>query len=119
MINYCGVEFKNPMVIASSPLTSKIDRLIEAEKAGAAAVSTKLTFIKQPFYGKLRMHTYLNNGSIICYDRRNDIEESLKLVDEAKKKTSLKLFTNITNDAQDMDGWAYLAKKHEEAGADI
>jgi dihydroorotate dehydrogenase/Pyruvate/2-oxoacid:ferredoxin oxidoreductase delta subunit len=119
MINYCGVEFKNPMVIASSPLTSKIDRLIEAEKAGAAAVSTKLTFIKQPFYGKLRMHTYLNNGSIICYDRRNDIEESLKLVDEAKKKTSLKLFANITNDAQDMDGWAYLAKKHEEAGADI
>jgi len=119
MINYCGVEFKNPMVVASSPLTSKIQRLIEAEKAGAAAVSTKLAFIKQPFYGKLRMHTYLNNGSIICYDRRNDIEESLKLVDEAKKRTSLKIFTNITHDAQDMDGWAYLAKKHEEAGADL
>ncbi|HOJ10430.1 MAG TPA: 4Fe-4S binding protein [Clostridiales bacterium] len=119
MINYCNVKFKNPMVIASSPLTSNIDRLIEAEKAGAAAVSTKLTFIKQPFYGKLRMHTYLNNGSIICYDRRNDIDESLKLIDEAKKRTSLKLFANITHDGMDMDGWTLLAKKHEEAGADI
>lgn len=119
MIQYCGVEFKNPMVIASSPLTSGIGRLIEAEKAGAAAVSTKLTFIKQPFYGKLRMHTYLNNGSIICYDRRNDIDESLKLIDEAKKKTSLKLFANITHDSTDMDGWILLAKKHEEAGVDL
>lgn len=119
MINYCGVEFKNPMVIASSPLTSKIEFLMEAEKAGAAGVSTKLTFIKQPFYGKLRMHTYLNNGSIICYDRRHDIDESLKLIDEAKKKTSLKLFANITNDAKDEEGWVYLAKKHEEAGVDL
>lgn len=119
MINFCGVEFKNPMVIASSPLTSKIEHLIEAEKAGAAAVSTKLAFIKQPFYGKLRMHTYLKNGSIICYDRRHDMDESLKLVDEARKKTSLKIFTNITHDATDMDGWILLAKKHEEAGADL
>lgn len=119
MIDFCGVDFINPMVIASSPLTSKIEWLIEAEKAGAAAVSTKLAFIKQPFYGKLRMHTYIDNASIICYDRRLDIEESLKMVDEAKKRTSLKIFTNITHDAQDMDGWALLARKHEEAGADL
>ncbi|MGI6561489.1 MAG: 4Fe-4S binding protein [Clostridia bacterium] len=119
MIQYCGVSFKNPMVIASSPLTSTIDRLIEAEKAGAAGVSTKLAFIKQPFYGKLRMHTYLKNGSIICYDRRHDMEESLKLIDEAKKRTSLKLFANITHDGTDPDGWSLLARKHEEAGADL
>jgi dihydropyrimidine dehydrogenase (NAD+) subunit PreA len=119
MLKFCGVDFKNPMVIASSPLTSKIEWLIAADKAGAAAASTKLTFIKQPFYGKLRMHTYLNNGSIICYDRRKDMDESLKLIDEAKKKTNLKLFANITNDGQDMEGWALLARKHEEAGVDF
>ncbi len=119
MIQYCGVDFKNPMVIASSPLTSKIEHLVDAEKAGAAAVSTKLTFIKQPFYGKLRMHTYLKNGSIICYDRRNDLDESLKLIDEAKKRTSLKLFANITHDGTDLDGWRLLAQKHEEAGVDL
>lgn len=119
MLEFCGLNFKNPMVIASSPLTSKIEWLIEAEKHGAAAVSTKLAFIKQPFYGKLRMHTYKRNSSIICYDRRKDMEESLRLVEEGKKKTDLKLFANITNDGYDLDGWAYLAKKHEEAGADL
>jgi dihydropyrimidine dehydrogenase (NAD+) subunit PreA len=119
MINFCGVELKNPMVIASSPLTSRVKWLIEAEKRGAAAASTKLTFIKQPFYGKLRMHTYLNNGSIICYDRRKDMEESLRLIDETKKKSEIKLFANITHDGEDMDGWALLAKKHEEVGADF
>ncbi len=118
-MKYCGVDFKNPMVIASSPLTSKIEMLKAAEKAGAAAVSTKLTFIKQPFYGKLRMHTYPKNASIICYDRRLDVEESMKLYDQAKKETKLKLFANITNDGDDLEGWAYLAKRHEEAGADL
>lgn len=119
MIKFCGIEFKNPFVVASSPLTSKIEWLVEADRKGAAAVSTKLAFIRQPFYGKLRMHTYPNNGSIICYDRRLDLDESLRLVDEGKKRTGLKLFANITNDSGDLDGWALLAQKHEEAGADM
>ena len=119
MLEFCGVNFKNPMVIASSPLTSEVKWLIEAEKHGAAAASTKLAFIRQPFYGKLRMHTYKNNASIICYDRRKDMEESLRLMEEGKKKTNLVLFANITNDGRDLDGWSLLAKKHEEAGADF
>ena len=119
MIDYAGVKLKNPMVIASSPLTSKLKWLIEADKAGAAAVSTKLTFIKQPFYGKLRMHTSTKTGSLICYDRRLDLHEGLKLVEDAKAKTDLVIFANITHDNEDMEGWSTLAKEHEKAGADI
>ena len=66
MINFCGIQMKNPVVIASSPLTSKLKYLVAADQAGAAAVSTKLTFIRQPFYGKLRMHTSDRLGSLIC-----------------------------------------------------
>ncbi|SFP82512.1 4Fe-4S binding protein [Caldicoprobacter faecalis] len=119
MLEFAGIKFKNPVVIASSPLTSKIKWLIEAEKHGAAAVSTKLTFIKQPFYGKLRMHNNIKLSSIVCYDRRLDLEEGLRLVEEAKKKTNLIIFSNITHDNEDMDGWALLAKEFENAGADI
>ncbi len=113
------MKFKNPLVIAPSPLTSKVKWLIEADKRGAAAASTKLTFIQQPFYGKLRMHTSPRIASLICYDRRLDIQEGLRLVDEAKSKTSLVIFANITHDNEDMDGWAFLASEHEQAGADI
>lgn len=119
MIDYAGVKFKNPLVIASSPLTSKLKWLMEADKQGVAAVSTKLTFIRQPFYGKLRMYTNPKIASLVCYDRRLDIQEGLRLVDGAKKKTNLVIFANITHDCNDLDGWALLGKEHEKAGADI
>ena len=119
MIEFAGVKFKNPFVVASSPLTARLEVLQEADRAGAAAASTKLTFIKQPFYGKLRMYNDPRVGSIVCHDRRLDMEEGVRLVEEAKKTTSLVLFTNITHDAEDLDGWAALAKAMENAGADL
>ncbi len=119
MIEFAGVKFKNPFVVASSPLTSTIEVLEGADRAGAAAASTKLTFIKQPFYGKLRMYNDPRVGSIVCHDRRLDLEEAERLVDLAKKRTSLVILTNITHDAGDLDGWARLAKAMENAGADL
>jgi len=53
MIKYTGIEFKNPFIVASSPLTRSIYLLKEADEAGAAGVSIKLTFIKQPFLRKI------------------------------------------------------------------
>jgi dihydropyrimidine dehydrogenase (NAD+) subunit PreA len=119
MIDFAGVKFKNPFVVASSPLTSNLEVLKAADRAGAAAASTKLTFIKQPFYGKLRMYNDPKVGSIVCHDRRLDLDEAQRLVEDAKKQTSLLLFTNITHDGQDLDGWSWLAKAMEDAGADL
>jgi dihydroorotate dehydrogenase/NAD-dependent dihydropyrimidine dehydrogenase PreA subunit len=119
VIEFAGVELKNPFVVASSPLTATIDVLREADRAGAAAASTKLTFIKQPFYGRLRMYNDPRVGSIVCHDRRLDMHEGVRLVEQAKKETSLVLFTNITHDPEDLEGWATLAKGLEEAGADL
>jgi dihydroorotate dehydrogenase subfamily 1 len=118
VIEYAGIRLKNPLVIASSPLTSRIEVLKAADDAGAAAVSTKLTFIKQPWYGKLRMYNDPKVGSIVCHDRRLDMDEAVRLIEEAKKKTSLVIFTNITHDADDPAGWTTLAKAMENAGAD-
>lgn len=118
-MKYAGVEFNNPIVVASSPLTSKLKWLIEAEKHGAAAVSTKLTFVRQPFYGKLRMSSRHRQYSLICYDRRLDMDEGFRLVEEAKENTKLVVFANLTHDNEDMDGWAMLAKGFENSGADI
>ena len=118
MIEYAGLKLKNPFVVASSPLTAKAHLLKRAEECGAAAASAKLTFIKQPFYGELRMYNEPREGSIVCHDRRLDLEEGQRLISEARKVTKdLVLFSNITHSSQDLDGWAYLAKAMEEAGA--
>ncbi len=119
MLTFAGVKFKNPLVVASSPLTAKPELLKMAEEAGAAGVSTKLTFIKQPFYGELRMYNDPRVGSIVCHDRRLDLEEGARLVEEAKESTSLVIFSNITYEGEDLGGWARLAKAMEEAGADL
>lgn len=120
MITFAGLTFKNPYVVASSPLTARVKWLRAAADAGAAAVSTKLTFLKQPFYGKLRMYNDPTVGSIVCHDRRLDLEEGVRLVEEGKRYTGdLIYFCNITHDAEDLDGWVRIAKALEGAGADI
>jgi dihydroorotate dehydrogenase subfamily 1 len=118
MIKFAGLNLRNPFVVASSPLTAKPQLLQKAEEFGAAAASVKLTFIKQPFLGKCRMYNNPKEGSIVCHDRRLDLEEGQRVISEARKLTKdLILFSNITHAAEDLDGWAYLAKTMQDAGA--
>ncbi len=120
MIEYCGVKFRNPFVVASSPLTVKPFLMKQAWDNGAAAASTKMTLIKQRFYKKLRMYHDVKNGSIICADRRLDIEEGIRLIEESKKAApDLVLFANITHEGADLESWGVLAKAMEDAGADL
>lgn len=118
MIEYAGLKLKNPIVIASSPLTAKVHLMKLCEQSGAAGASAKLTFIKQPFYGSLRMYNDVREGSIVCHDRRLDMQEGQALISETRKVTrDLVVFANITHAAEDLDGWALLARKMQEAGA--
>lgn len=120
MIEFAGIQFRNPFVVASSPLTAKPHLLKRAWDNGAAAASTKLTLIKQPFYKKCRMYHDPKVGSIVCVDRRMDLEEGYRLIQEGKEVApELVLFSNITHEGADIDSWGYLAAKMEEAGADI
>jgi dihydropyrimidine dehydrogenase (NAD+) subunit PreA len=120
VIDFAGVKFRNPFVVASSPLTVKPFLLKRAYDFGAAAASTKLTFIKQPFYQSLRMYHDAKEGSIVCVDRRLDLEEGVRLIEEAKKLApDLVLFSNITHPGTDLEQWGVLAKAMEDAGADI
>lgn len=117
-VEYAGIKLKNPFVVASGPPGATVERLARAEDGGAAAVSVKLTFVKQPFYGRLRMYSKPGDASIVCHDRRLDMEEGFELVRQGKERTELKLFANITHPAEDLDGWVTLARGYEQAGAD-
>jgi dihydroorotate dehydrogenase subfamily 1 len=120
MIEFAGYTFKNPFVVASSPLTVKPELLKKAEEFGAAAVSTKLTFLKQPFYGTLRMYHNLQEGSIVCHDRRLDMQEGVALIEKGRRITrDLIIFANMTHAGSDLEGWAELGRALENAGAHI
>ena len=120
MIEYAGIRFRNPFIVASSPLTVKPFLLKKAWDFGAAGASTKLTLVKQRFYKKLRMYHDPKVGSIICSDRRLDLEEGVRLIEETKKLVpDLVLFANITHEGEDLESWALLARSLENAGADL
>ncbi|MCR5731781.1 MAG: dihydroorotate oxidase, partial [Sphaerochaetaceae bacterium] len=44
---YMGLTLKNPIVVASGPLTASIENLVKCEKAGAGAVVLKSIFEEQ------------------------------------------------------------------------
>jgi len=114
-----GVELKNPIIIASSPLTATVYRLKKAAEHGAAAASTKLAFIKQPFEGRLQLYSEPGHCLIVPIDKRLNIDEAVRLIKQAKRETDLVLLANTTHAAGDLEGWKRLATTLEEAGSDM
>jgi len=118
-VNFAGLELKNPFVVASSELTNTVEKIKLAEKYGASAVSTKLCFLKIPFYAKPYHIVERRAGFFSPSGDRLSVEQAQKLIDGAKRETNLAIIANMMGPGGDLEGWATLAKKLEEAGADM
>jgi dihydroorotate dehydrogenase/NAD-dependent dihydropyrimidine dehydrogenase PreA subunit len=119
VINYAGIEFKNPFVVASGPASATIDQVKMAEDCNAAGVSVKLTFSKVPFKSKLRTYSVPGEVMVMPIDRRLEEDEGLELVRRAREETSVIIFANMSDPGTDIDKWCDLARKFEQAGAHI
>ncbi len=117
-VNVGGLKLKNPVIIASGPLTAKIERLKKAEENGAAAVSLKHSLLKQQFISKPRWYVEKNVGIVVSGDPRLNVEEAQDLIQKAKEETELKVIVNMSALPTDIATWGQLAKAFEEAGAD-
>lgn len=112
------LELKNPIMIASSPLTARIDLLEQADENGAAAVCIKHTMLKQRFKAKPRWYYNPDIGVVVSGDPRLEHEVAAELVRQAKEKTSLKVIPNMSGSPGDAESWGTVAKMMEQAGAD-
>lgn len=117
-MKYSGLELKNPIVIASGPVTAKIEQLKEAEKFGAAAVSLKQVMTKQTFRGNLRTYSIPEEVMVFPIDKRLDVAEGLELTRLAKEQTSLVTMVNLSSQEADIEEYGRLAKRFEDVGAD-
>lgn len=113
-----GLKLKNPVIIASGPLTAKIDRIKRAEEQGAAAVSLKHALLKQQFVARPRWYVEKNVGIVVSGDPRLNAEEAQELIQKAKAETELKVLVNMSALPTNVDSWGQLAKIFEQAGAD-
>lgn len=117
-VNLAGLELKNPITIASSPLTAKLELLKEAEDNGASSVSIKHTMLVQAFQARPRWYYNPSIGVVVSGDPRLDPEYSCNLIRQAKEQTDLKLFSNMSGAPNNLSTWGDLAKMLQDAGTD-
>lgn len=122
-VTVAGVEFKNPFYVASGPTTKSVRQLVEIERTGWAAASIKLSIDPAPYINRKPRYSLFKDRHALAFtaEKRLTFEQGLQLIREAKPLLhDLKLMANITYAGDNgTAGWVNMAKKFEEAGADI
>lgn len=118
---YMGLKLKSPIIVSSSGLNNKTERVIEFEKYGAGAVVLKSLFEEQI---EADANHYLTHGAdypeasdyINHYVKNNSLEIYLNFITQLKKSVSIPVFASIN--CKSNTDWIKFARQIENAGAD-
>ena len=123
---YLGLELKNPIVAAASPLTHSIDSLKRLEDAGVAAVVLPSLFEEQIEHEEMATHNLMLSGMELSPEAHGFFPEMLnyntgpdsylKLIGEAKRALAVPVIPSLNGYTP--GGWTQIAKQFEQAGAD-
>lgn len=124
--NYLGLTLKNPLVAAASPISKRIDKVIELEKAGAAAVVMYSLFEEQVSYEIGQLSHYLTsrqanyNEAISYYPHLGYYnlhpDEYIEHLYQLKQSLNIPVIGSINGISA--GGWVEYAHHMEQAGAD-
>ena len=122
---FLGLTLRNPLIIGSSGLTDSVEKIMEAEHAGAGAVVLKSLF-EEEIIAEMEeaMHRMTSRQFIYpeTFDYMEEEEEEdsvrkyLGLIKEAKEAVSIPVIASIN--CVTSQKWTYFAKEIQEAGAD-
>jgi dihydroorotate dehydrogenase (fumarate) len=119
---YMGLSMKNPIIIGSSGLTDKVDKIKKLEDSNAGAVVLKSLFEEQinaEFYNVLNTpgNEYPEAYEYIKeYTKNKTVTEYLDLISNAKKSVDIPIIASI-NCVTNTE-WVKFAEDIEKAGAD-
>ena len=117
------VTFSNPFYVTFGPTAKSVKRLIRIEETGWAAAILKLSIEPVPYINKRPRYSLFPQHNALAFtaERRLTLVEGLRLVEQAKPHLhDLLLIPNITYAGDDgAAGWARMAKRFEDAGADL
>jgi len=120
---YLGLKLKNPLVAASSGLTSSVEKIRELAEAGVGAIVLKSIFEEQ-INNEISslMHNQYNTSYpeaedyIRNYTRDNTVVKHLELLKKAKQAVDVPIIASVN--CISSSEWTSFAKDFEEAGAD-
>ena len=124
---YLGLQLKNPLVAAASPLTGNLDSLAQLEEAGASAAVWPSIFEEQIEHEEAEINRLYENTtdsfaeSLTSFlpameDYRIGPEAYLSQIEEAKKSISIPIIGSLNGSSK--GGWIRYAKMIQDAGAD-
>ena len=123
---YLGLKLKNPLVIAASPMTQKLDSLITLEEKGAAAAVFPSLFEEQVEHDTSEMTKLHEFGTesfaeaLSYFPEEDDFhvgpESYLEAISKAKKAVTIPVIASLNGTSK--GGWVRYAKMMQDAGAD-
>ncbi len=121
---YMGIELKSPLVVAASSISSMIDRIEMAEKAGAGALVIRSLFEEQIMLDAMRMEDELAVGgesyaealSYFPEIQHGEADEHLMWVEKSRKAVSMPLIASLN--AVSPGAWVKYARQLQDTGVD-
>lgn len=123
---YMGIELKNPIVAASSPLSQSVDSVKALEDAGASAIACYSLFEEQISHESGELDHYLQYGTESYAEATSYFPEQddfhltpYKYVDhiaDLKKAVDIPIIGSLNGVSS--GGWVKYAKNIQDAGAD-
>jgi dihydroorotate dehydrogenase (fumarate) len=123
-VSCMGLNLRNPLIVASSGLTSTVDGLCRLEDGGVGAVVLKSLFEEQISneanaeisagtneYSRPEAYEYIQS-----YVKNERLSDYLELIQQAKKKLSIPVIASIN--CVSNGEWVEFARDIEKAGAD-
>lgn len=122
---FLGLTLRNPLIVGSSGLTDTVEKVKDAEKAGAGAVVLKSLF-EEEIISEMEeaMHRMTSRPFVYpeTFDYMDEEEEEdsvrkyLRLIRESKDAVHIPVIASVN--CVSAQKWTYFAKEIEEAGAD-
>jgi dihydroorotate dehydrogenase (fumarate) len=117
--NYAGLTLRNPIIVGSSGLTSKAEKVREFEKAGAGAVTLKSLFeeqIEMQSLGMLDQSSFPEAVDYVYeYMKVNRIDHYLDLIKRCRDACDIPIIASVN--CCKSDAWIDFAQQIEQAGA--
>jgi len=120
--NYMGIELENPLVVAASSISSMVDRIEMAQRAGAGALIIRSLFEEQIQLDALHLDEELAVGSerfaeSLSYFpdlKHGGSSEHLKWIEKSREAVSMPLIASLN--AATPGAWSKYARQLQDTG---
>ncbi len=121
---YMGIPLKGPLLVAASSISSMVDRVQMAERAGAGALVIRSLFEEQILFDAMQLEESLSVGAdsfaeALSYFpdlQHGDAQEHLMWVEKTRAAVQIPLIASLN--AVGLGAWTKYAKQLQDTGVD-